>query len=125
MGFSVLHRRFSAWLALLALLLGALAPVATQAVVAGSERAGWVQICSASGMAWVQLDAGEDGPRSDNHVASGCTWCTGHVVGGLPPAPAVWVAAEMAGARLPQEFVSAVVVPPWAPAQGRAPPAFL
>ena len=65
MGLSHLHRRFSAWLALLALLLGTLAPAVTQAVAAGSERAGWVQICSVSGMSWVQIDAGDSGPAVD------------------------------------------------------------
>lgn len=126
MGLSPLHRRFSAWLALLALLLGTFAPAVTQAVVAGSERAGWVQICSVSGMAWVQLDASQDGSTSGttsgNNAASGCTWCTGHAGGGLPPAPTVWVPAELAHAQPLQGFVSAVLARAWAPAQSRAPP---
>lgn len=122
MGLPLLHRRLSAWLALLAMLLGTLAPAVTQAVVAGSERAGWVQICSVSGMAWVQLDASEGGSTSGNNAASGCTWCTGHAVGGLPPTPMVWAPAALAHAHPSQGFASAVLARTWAPAQSRAPP---
>lgn len=121
MGLSHLHRRFSAWLALLALLLGAVAPAVTQAVVAGSDRAGWVQICSASGMSWVQIDAG-DGAPADNASASGCTWCSAHGVAGLPPEPATWAVARLALA-LPQDaFTPVVPARHWSPAQSRAPP---
>ena len=45
--------RFAAWLAMLAMLLGALAPTVAQAVVAAQGGPGWVQVCSASGMVWV------------------------------------------------------------------------
>jgi len=122
MGLPLFHRRFSAWLALLAMLLGTFAPAVTQAVVAGSERAGWVQICSVSGMAWVQLDANDDGSTSGNTASGGCTWCTGHAAGGLPPAPKVWVPAELAHDHPLQGFASAVLARAWAPAQSRAPP---
>ena len=125
MGLSLLHRRFSAWLALLAMLLGTLAPVATQAVVAGSDRAGWVQICSVSGMTWVQLDASSDGPVSGSAAGSGCTWCTGHAAGGLPPAPLCLMSPSSAAVAPTQAIGSAVLVSVWTPLQGRAPPAFL
>jgi hypothetical protein len=122
MGLSTLQRRIGAWLALLALLLGAFAPAATQAVVAGSDRAGWVQICSVSGMAWVQLDAGDDGSSPDNSAANGCTWCTGHAPGGLPPAANPWSLTGGATACVVQASPSAVLARTWPPAQSRAPP---
>jgi hypothetical protein len=122
MGLPPLHQRFSAWLALLAMLLGVFAPAVTQAVVAGSERAGWVQICSVSGMAWVQLDASDDGNPSGSNGASGCTWCTGHATGDLPPTPTVWVPAALVHTPPLQDFASAVLPRAWAPAQSRAPP---
>ena len=52
-------RRFATWLAMLAMVMGALAPTVAQAVVASQGGAGWVQVCSASGMVWVQADAVE------------------------------------------------------------------
>ena len=125
MGLSLLHRRFSAWLALLALLLGTLAPVATQAMVAGSDRAGWVQICSVSGMTWVQLDASDEGAPTGNAAGSGCTWCAGHAAGGLPPTPLRWMPPSSAAVAPTQAIGSAVLVSVWTPLQSRAPPAFL
>ena len=125
MGLPLLHRRFSAWLALLAMLLGTLAPAVTQAVVAGSDRAGWVQICSVSGMSWVQLDASDQGSPAGNASGSGCTWCTGHAVGGLPPTPVCWVPPSAAAVAPALAQVSAVLVPEWTPLQSRAPPTFL
>ena len=122
MGMTSLYRRFGAWLALLALLLGALAPAVTQAVVIGSERAGWVQICSVSGMTWVQLDAGQEGAPADMGAASGCTWCTGQGAGGLPPAPTAWVQPDARQVAPAQAFASALLARAWAPAQSRAPP---
>jgi hypothetical protein len=121
MGLSHLHRRFSAWLALLALLLGTLAPAVTQAVAAGSERAGWVQICSVSGMSWVQIDAGDTAP-SDSTAASGCTWCSAHGAAGLPPEPAAWALASVAPALPLDRFTAVVVARQWTPAHSRAPP---
>ena len=40
---SRLHRRITTWVALLTLVLGALAPTVAQALVAGSDRADWLQ----------------------------------------------------------------------------------
>ena len=110
---------------MLALLLGTLAPAVTQAVVAGSERAGWVQICSVSGMTWVQLDASDEGSSSGNATGSGCTWCTGHAAGGLPPAPLCWATGSLAAMAPTPAPASAVLVSVWTPLQSRAPPAFL
>ena len=73
MFWSRLHRRLTAWVALLALVFGALAPTVTQAMVAGGDRADWLQVCSVSGMVWVQADTGEvrDQKRlSEGQVAS-------------------------------------------------------
>lgn len=125
MGLSLFHRRFSAWLALLALVLGAFAPAVTQAVVAGSDRAGWVQICSVSGMTWVQVDAGDAGPTSGNPAGSGCTWCTGHAAGGLPLAPLSWAPLSSAAVAPRWANASVVLALVWTPLQSRAPPVFL
>ena len=43
MTFLRLYRRFGAWLAILALLAGALSPTLAQAMVTGSDRADWLE----------------------------------------------------------------------------------
>jgi hypothetical protein len=125
MQFTRVQRRFTAWLAMLALVLATLAPTLAQAVVAGSERSDWVQICSATGMVWVQADhaAGdtESAPLAD--MGMQCPWCSLHSPAtGLPPALASGVAAA-APPSLPQGFTAAA--PPvgvWIAASARAPP---
>ena len=88
-----LHRRFTAWLAALALVMGALAPTVAQAMVAGGDRADWLEVCSVSGMVWVNADTGESGDRQpDGGAPMGggsqhCAWCTLH--GGATGLPGV------------------------------------
>ena len=122
---SRLYRRFTAWVALLALVLGALAPTLTQAMVAGGERADWLEVCSVSGMVWVKADTGELAQQPPDGSAAGqhCPWCTLH--GGAAGLPASQALPELPLrlTDLPPAFyrapLSATV---WAPAQSRAPP---
>ena len=125
--FSRVHRRFTTWLALLAVVLGALAPTVAQAVVASSDRAPWVEVCSVSGMVWVKADTGEragaehDGPMRD--AAQHCAWCSLH--GGAAGLPPLITVAEPAPRQndLPPAFYRAVTLSgTWAPPQARAPP---
>lgn len=128
-----LQRRFTAWVALLALVLGALAPTVTQATVAGSDRANWLEVCSVSGMVWVKADTGEvraqlpDGsaptsmPLSD--ASQHCPWCTLH--GGAAGLPVVVVSLDLPPrlSDLPPAFYRVpLAATVWAPAQSRAPP---
>lgn len=113
---------FIAWLALLASLLGALTPAISQAVVAGGERAGWVQVCSVTGVAWVQHGDADPGAPEDNKGAVGCAWCAGHGAAALPPAPSPWRPVEAAAAFAERSPVSAELRRPWAHALSRAPP---
>lgn len=120
------HRRFTTWLALLAMVLGALAPTVAQAMVASSERSDWVEVCSVSGMVWVQLDAdsASDEPAApDSAVSMHCPWCTLH--GGAAGLPSAEV--QVQPLKLPASpLLSQVTVWPtpgiWAVAQARAPP---
>ena len=97
--------RLATWLATLALLLGALAPAVAQALVDTRSDAGWVEICSSSGMRWVQLDADADAgdPASNEPMADGsrhCPWCNlGSGAAGLPPEPTTWGLLEVREAR--------------------------
>lgn len=132
MPFSRVHRRFTAWLALLAMVLGTLAPAVAQAVVASSERAQWVEVCSASGMMWVKADAsaasgvdqaGHDagGPMSDSWMH--CPWCSLHGgAPGLPPAMAAIELAPRQSDRPPAFSHQASLSGVWAVAHARAPP---
>jgi hypothetical protein len=85
-------RRCATWLAMLAMVLGALAPTVAQAVVASQGGAGWVQVCSASGMVWLKADAIDgdsalgDASESMTDASRHCPWCNLHGATGLPPA---------------------------------------
>ncbi|MDG5977559.1 lipoprotein [Hydrogenophaga taeniospiralis CCUG 15921] len=124
MPFARAHRRFTAWLAMLAMVLGALAPTVAQAVVASSDHDGWVQVCSVSGMVWVQADA--DPASGDAPMASGamdCPWCSLH--GGVPGLPPVSAGAEPLAPQaepLPIYLRTAALRGTWASGLARAPP---
>ena len=124
-----LHRRFTAWVALFALVLGALAPTVTQAMVAGGERADWLEGCGVSGMGWVKADTGEvsqqqpDGSAPAGDASQHCPWCTLH--GGSASLPLAHVLPELPPrvTDFPPAFYRApLAVTAWAPAQSRAPP---
>ena len=124
-----LHRRITTWVALLALVMGALAPTVTQAMVAAGDRSDWLEVCSVSGMVWVKADTGEvaqqqpDGSAPLGEAGQHCPWCTLHGgVAGLPT-PQAQLPLPPRLTDLPPAFyrapLSATV---WAPAQSRAPP---
>lgn len=122
---SRLHRRFTAWVALLALVLGALAPTVTQAMVAGGERADWLEVCSVSGMVWVKADTGElaQQPPDGSSAGQHCPWCTLHGgVAGLPAAQALPELPPRLTDLPPAFYRSPLSATVWAPAQSRAPP---
>ena len=110
---------------MLALVLIALAPTLAQAVVSTSDRGDWVQICSASGMVWIQADPAAGDPQGAPMPGTGmqCSWCSLHSPGaGLPPATALGVAAAA-----PATLVGRVVLAAWhvgvsTAAPARAPP---
>ncbi len=91
-------RKGTAWIALLAVCFGALAPTVSQAALKARGDGGhWVQICSASGITWVRADTGE---RADGHPAeTGFTCPWGVISGGaagLPPVHALPLPAAAA-----------------------------
>ncbi len=124
-----LQRRFTAWVALLALVLGALAPTVTQAMVVDSDRADWLEVCGVSGMVWVKADTGEvrdqspDGSTPMSDASQHCPWCTLH--GGAAGLPVVALQLDLPPrlTDLPPAFYRApLATTVWAPAQSRAPP---
>ena len=124
------QHRVTAWLAALAVLWGALLPVLSHAVVANQAVGnGWVEVCTATGMAWVNSTDGQATPESGSPARttgmSGCDWCATHSpLTGLPAVSLPAVAPFVFGVDVPAAFLHAprpLFV--WAAAQSRAPPA--
>ncbi len=124
-----LQRRFTAWVALLALVLGALAPTVAHAMVAGSDLADWLEVCSVSGMVWFKADTGEvrdqlpDGRAPASDTSQQCAWCT--LNGGNASLPVVAASLYLPPRLIdfPPAFYHAPLASTvWAPAQSRAPP---
>lgn len=128
MSFLRLRRRFAAWLAIVAMLLGGLAPTLAQARMVGSDRADWVEICTTTGMVWVKADTGElaqgiDGPPAGAEASPHCPWCTLHGgASGLPPAEAVAVRPLSLAEQPPALYRAPLTNTVWATARSRAPP---
>lgn len=122
-----LHRRFAAWLALLAVLWGALVPTLAQAAVSASSRQGWVEVCSASGVLWVRVDGGAASPTGQpgtmEDASAHCPWCPMQGAAGLPPELALAVPVGAPGPVPTAVFTSARPAAVWSPSQSRAPPA--
>ena len=125
MSFVRIHRRFTAWLAMLALVMSALAPTVSQAVVMSSDRAEWLEVCTTTGVMWVKADSAttDDGTLPMVGHEQGCDICTHTVTGASPVLTDIAVPALWQSSAQPQALVSsahpAVL---WAPAQSRAPP---
>jgi Protein of unknown function (DUF2946) len=125
------YRRFTAALALLAMVLSVLAPTVAQAVVNASGQAQWVEVCSASGMVWVNVSgSAEPGAQSEapnnpmGDMSEPCLWCTLHGgVAGAPAKPLAFVGPVLGAEPAPAFLFSATVTGVWAVAHARAPPA--
>ena len=121
------HFRFAAWLATFAILLGALAPAVSQAMtVLGDGNMRWVEVCSASGMQWIAVDA-DDSRNSDSAPSkstASCAYCCPHAgATGLPPSPVSGFAVSDGAALQPLLFFSAPTpLFAWTAASPRAPP---
>ena len=113
----------TSWMAILAVLMMAFAPLVSQAV--GANRA-WLEICSASGPKFIQADAGSsDQPnkQSTAYPLEHCPYCSLHASAlGMPPAPLV-VLPVIEQRDVPLAFLSAPsTLHAWRTAQPRGPP---
>lgn len=135
-------RHVTAWLAALAVLMAALLPALSHAVVAQMVANGaLIEVCTTSGMAWVNLGtapvpgadaaSGAQPNLSDNTlpadtgmVMAGCDWCATHAPGwSLPPVAALSLPLPVQLADVPLAFLHAPrLLAVWAPAHSRAPP---
>jgi hypothetical protein len=125
------NRRLTAWIAMFAILLGALAPPIGHAVAwAGGGDMRWVEVCTAAGIELVAADANDasgGAGQGDAGVlpAGHCPYCATHAASfGLPPTPAVGLRLPAAPGPLPALHVHAPSpLFAWAVTQPRAPPA--
>lgn len=123
------RQRFTAWIACLAVLLGALMPAIGQAMVAAGDSSGhWLEICTAMGLERIAVTDGSDEPDGSPSDASAahCPYCLTHAGSfALPPVelPAFPV---LGGADvLPTLFFLAPrPLFAWASSRSRAPPPF-
>jgi len=87
MSFSSRRLRRTAWIALFAMLIGALAPTVSRVLAAGEGS--WNAVCSASGVIYLPVDTA---PAPDEggvqHLAAACAYCfTSAASFGLAVAP--------------------------------------
>ncbi len=121
MPFTRATRRLAAWLTMFAMALGALAPTVAHALVAAKGGPDWVQVCSASGMVWVQIDD-EGGEKSLADAPRHCPLFNLHGAAGLPPAPPQSMALAPRAGQPPAPFQSVLTAAYWPASQSRAPP---
>ena len=113
------------------MVLSVLVPTVAQAVVNASGQAQWVEVCSASGMVWVNVsDSAEPDAQSPSPtqpmggMSEPCPWCSLHGGAAGVPSPAMAFAGHNLGAEPPPAFLFfATVSGVWAVAHARAPPA--
>ena len=119
------HLHAYAWIAALAILFNALAPVMSHA--RASTTGAQVEICTAMGVAMVAMPA-DDGKPDPGHLLKGmshCAYCATHAASfGLPPAQ-VTLFAVLGGHDVypPLFYQSAATLFTWSRAHARAPPA--
>lgn len=117
-------RSFTAWIALLAVLLGALAPALSHALSRADGEKRLIQVCTVAGMKMVAVDDSRD--KGDAHVfpAERCAFCATHCdVPALPAMPSAPFALKARSDHLPPLYLhSPRPLFAWAAAQPRAPP---
>ncbi len=120
-----MHRILIAWLAVLAIMFGALAPTLAHALASGGGRGEGIEVCGSTGMFLFNAEAAS--PDTDDTAdpqvrQQHCLWCGLHVDVTAPmPAvttPLLRCAQEMPPAFYRVGFMSAV----WCKAQSRGPP---
>lgn len=129
--FSLLRRPWAVWLAVLMALLGALAPTVSHAVTwSQGGAAPWVEVCTDTGMRWVDSHTGQnstDSPDGPTTAPSGvhCPFCL-LLTDRVAPAPQAWVhlfavLGEQEAPAIRQVFLFFTPIAPTPPPRG--PPA--
>jgi hypothetical protein len=130
-----LRQRPVAWLAIFAMLLGALAPTISRAMVPGAGARLLADVCSAAGVGFVEVDRAKSSRSNEAaidreggqqaHSTDRCPYCCTHagVAVASPQATGLLVASP-GSVRLPRlSLVSPRPRHAWSPSHPRAPPA--
>ena len=121
-------RQLSLWLAIVAVLMGALAPSVSMALGGkGANNAAWAEICTSSGFQPVAPSGEPAVPDSAHLLFEHCPYCTLHTPTlGMPPAALSFVLPAAAGELLPALFLVGPAKPHnWTNAHPRGPPVSL
>jgi hypothetical protein len=127
MRFRCTTRTLTPWIAVLAILMAALAPAISHALMSGT-KASWVEVCTSAGARWVNVagDADEQPTPAGAHALDHCPYCSLHVDAvDVPVGPAPTVGAALPS-HAPAVARQASPRPrhAWASARSRAPPLF-
>ena len=119
-------QRFASWIATFAIVLAAVAPTVSQALVAsGAMGSAWVEVCTAEGMRWVAI--GDETPTDApaEHCVGVCAYCLTHA-GSFGLAPVLASSLTFREDYAARSSVHAAAPPRlsslWSPHQTRAPP---
>ncbi|MDQ8022011.1 MAG: DUF2946 family protein [Moraxellaceae bacterium] len=124
-------QRLVARLALLAVLLAALAPTVSRALISAGLDDNWVEICADGGSRWLKTEAASatDALHSPSHTDhtlafEHCPFCTSQAHHpGLPPSAAPALRVQTGTPPLPPLFLHAPQpLHAWASVRSRAPP---
>ena len=120
-----LRRKFSSWIAIVAILVVTFAPALTGALSA-SRGLTWDQVCSATASTLTKASSTGDESPATPHAFEHCPYCALHADLAPPPDPRLADAGTVLALRaFPRAFVHAPRAnATWASAQPRAPPFF-
>ncbi|WP_168734212.1 DUF2946 domain-containing protein [Pseudothauera nasutitermitis] len=124
---NALQLRTGALIAIFAVLLGALAPTVSRALLADARGdSAWMEVCTPDGMMQVAVGAGgTDGPGDAAGSMDACAYCCPHA-GSFALLPQVAQGWQLSAVTADVHARSPSVVPraqsAWAPLQPRAPP---
>lgn len=119
-----LHRRLTAWIALVAMLAFAVVPTVSRAMAYATGSSTWAEICTPQGMKLVAAADGDEAPVQAGAHLDHCALC-GLSTDGAAPLPAVPVPllVPVGSAEVPRLFPQAArTLHVWRSAQPRAPP---
>lgn len=125
MSFARRHRRFTVWIATLAVLLAALAPAVSHALAAARSPTALALCSTSTASGPLRSTAAEGGQGDTLHGLAHCPYCLFQVpVSGLPPATPAVAAPALPPHGLPAAFDAAPRrLHAWVSALPRAPPA--
>lgn len=130
------RQRFSAWIAIVAMMVSALAPTISRAMGPAEDGRHYIEVCSAAGTNRIALSAEEAVFYSDQAIPAGageggdapmldhCPYCSASFNPALlPPADTLQVFAIIGSQPAPKLFfASPRPLFAWSPAHPRAPP---